>query len=239
MRRLLALHPFFARGAVWSPLDRVLGTVELIAPDLPGHGDAPEGVEGDFMDAALARVMDVLPDAPVDVLGLSYGGALALRLLADHPERVRSLTVIEPVLFAAAAPEEMRRHWAEMDAFRAALAQGDRAGAAAVFTGLWGDGTDWNDLPEPVRTAIVRRVHLIPLTEPGLVEDVHGILPRLPGGVPVTIVTRRDPSGIVAAIRDGLATRLSRVRHRTLGSHHQAALRQPADLADILRENGI
>ncbi|MGB3553970.1 MAG: alpha/beta fold hydrolase, partial [Jannaschia sp.] len=101
MRQVLALHCALAAGSAWRPLGAVLEGVTLIAPDLPGHGRAPSfDGNGDYMDAALETALAAMPDGKLDVVGHSYGGALALRLLADHPDRVRSLAVIEPVLFA-------------------------------------------------------------------------------------------------------------------------------------------
>ena len=37
---------------------------------------------------------------PMDVVGHSFGGSIALRLALEMPELVKSLTLIEPVCFA-------------------------------------------------------------------------------------------------------------------------------------------
>lgn len=211
--------------------------VRLIAPDLPGHGSAPEPAPGvDFMDAALDRVRAVLPQEAIDVVGHSYGGALGLRLLADCPKRVRSLTVIEPVMFAAAPVDRLARHWRLMDPFDEALARNDREAAAKVFNGLWGDGTDWERLPHAARTRIAARIHLIPRTVPGLVDDCHRILPRLTSdGPPVVFLSRIDPPDIVAAIREGLAKRLPDLTRVEKGPGHMLPLTHPAEVASVLR----
>lgn len=45
---------------------------------------------------ALARALDDLDVARADLVGWSYGGGIALDFALDHPERVRTLTLIEP-----------------------------------------------------------------------------------------------------------------------------------------------
>jgi pimeloyl-ACP methyl ester carboxylesterase len=66
----------------------------LLAPDRPGHGDSPAARQ-DFEPEAIL-VADQLLEDPVDLVGLSYGGIVAMLAAARRPENVRSLTVIEP-----------------------------------------------------------------------------------------------------------------------------------------------
>jgi pyruvate dehydrogenase E2 component (dihydrolipoamide acetyltransferase) len=69
--------------------------------DLPGHGDSVKAVEGEdplaTLRAALLGLLDGLELERADLVGHSLGGALALALAAEHPERVRSLTLVDPV----------------------------------------------------------------------------------------------------------------------------------------------
>ena len=68
----------------------------LLAVELQGHGRTPAGDrEPSFEGSAddVAAVLDELHLAPVDVLGFSNGGQVALQLAARHPERVRRLVL--------------------------------------------------------------------------------------------------------------------------------------------------
>jgi 3-oxoadipate enol-lactonase len=92
---LLLVHGF--GGAAWnfSELAPLLHGRRLIIPDLPGHGAStplPAPTLTGFAD-----VLAELLDGPVDVLGHSMGGVVALRLAERHPRLVRS------VVLAAAA----------------------------------------------------------------------------------------------------------------------------------------
>jgi pimeloyl-ACP methyl ester carboxylesterase len=63
------------------------------------HGKSPDwDGSGDFQDVSVAAALPFLDDAPMDLIGHSFGATLALRLAVAHPDRVRSLTMIEPVL---------------------------------------------------------------------------------------------------------------------------------------------
>ena len=78
----LFLHGLGAVGEVW----RAAG----LAPDLPGHGSAAWDPPYTFERHARA-VLDTLPAVPVDVVGHSMGGVVALDLAAMAPGRVRSV----------------------------------------------------------------------------------------------------------------------------------------------------
>ena len=69
-----------------------------IAVDLRGHGESPLGDPEDFSPAALAddvvsAVLKAGVSPPFVVLGHSMGSRIAVRLAADHPEKVCALIV--------------------------------------------------------------------------------------------------------------------------------------------------
>ncbi|SFI84935.1 alpha/beta fold hydrolase [Jannaschia pohangensis] len=231
-RDVLALHCGLASGAAWRGVQAALPGRRLICPDLPGHGAAADwDRQVDFQTQALADVLAALPDAPVDVIGHSFGGCLALRLLADHPARVRSLILFEPVMFAAADPADRLAHTAEMAPFARFLDADDRVGAAAFFHDLWGDGRPFAAMSDRAQAYIAARIHLIRACEPSILDDVHGVLDRLPAlSVPCLILTRHAPPPIVGQIAAGLSARLS-ASVEDLGQGHLTPLTEPASLA--------
>jgi pimeloyl-ACP methyl ester carboxylesterase len=98
---ILLIHGFasdhvltWGRSGWTSLLDRAGRS--WMAPDLPGHG-AREKLHDPAaytVPALLAHLLSAMDDAgydrqPVDVIGFSLGGELALELALAHPERVR------------------------------------------------------------------------------------------------------------------------------------------------------
>jgi 2-hydroxymuconate-semialdehyde hydrolase len=73
----------------------------VVAPDILGFGytDRPDGVQYG-MEAWIAHalgVLDALGLKQVDVVGNSFGGALALALAVRHPDRIRRLVLMGSV----------------------------------------------------------------------------------------------------------------------------------------------
>jgi pimeloyl-ACP methyl ester carboxylesterase len=72
----------------------------VIVPDMQGYGRSSKGVErsdpfGDLADAMLG-LMDALKIRSAHVVGNSLGGACALRMALDRPERVTALVLMGP-----------------------------------------------------------------------------------------------------------------------------------------------
>ncbi|GIE88648.1 alpha/beta fold hydrolase [Actinoplanes regularis] len=115
----------------WAPVvERLAGSYELWMPARRGYGpsDAPPGRKS-FKDevADLVAVMQAV-ERPLHLVGGSYGATLALHVAAAEPDRLRSLAVFEPPLFAAG--QSLRPL---LDRYRAAFERDD---AAEMFTVL-------------------------------------------------------------------------------------------------------
>src|SRR5215468_10698202 len=100
---VIALHCSLGSGRQWSKLAQQLGPgYHVIAPDIAGYGDNRGCAE---LPVTLAEEVAALGSldqvtGPVHLVGHSYGGAIAFRMATASPfaDRVRSLTLIEPVL---------------------------------------------------------------------------------------------------------------------------------------------
>ena len=102
-RRAVAIHCSLAHSGAWKGVaEELRGTLAITAFDLPGHGQSADwDGRGDFVTLT-AQIAASFMDGPVDLIGHSVGGVAALQLAFAVPEMVRTLTLIEPVLFAAA-----------------------------------------------------------------------------------------------------------------------------------------
>ena len=158
-RKGLLLHCSLAHGGVYSKLGAAVGgALELTSFDQPGHGRAADWeYEGDLQDRVTEMALDLLTE-PMDIIGHSFGGTVALRLAVERPEMVRTMTLCEPVMMAVAkadnpkATEILKR---EMGGFYQALEDGRFEFAARMFTTLYGDGRPWDSLSDESREAII------------------------------------------------------------------------------------
>jgi lipase len=134
---------------------RLSDRFHMIAPDMVGHGAGPPGDRSrDFHDQAPSTCARALPEGPVHLVGHSFGATVALRLAIEAPERVASLTLIEPVLFAAAPDGAEKRANADtLGRMGPMIDAGDEAGAARLFLSVWGSGEDFDRLPPARRRA--------------------------------------------------------------------------------------
>jgi lipase len=106
---LLAVHGVSAHGRRFVPMVPVaFPGADVFAPDLRGHGrspaDAPSTIERHVQD--LLAVMDGAGVSTFDIVGHSYGACIATHLLASHPERIRSVVLLDPAMALPAAKAE-------------------------------------------------------------------------------------------------------------------------------------
>jgi pimeloyl-ACP methyl ester carboxylesterase len=101
---VIALHCSLGSGRQWTKLISELGcSCRVIAPDISGYGSGPAPANPPL---TLAEEVEQLGTAigstegPLHLVGHSYGGAIAFKIATTSrfAGRVRSLTLIEPVL---------------------------------------------------------------------------------------------------------------------------------------------
>ncbi len=63
----------------------------VIGIDLLGHGTAPKPHEPEAYADLTARVLDAMPDEPVDAVGFSLGAITLLQIACSQPHRFRKL----------------------------------------------------------------------------------------------------------------------------------------------------
>ena len=235
-RPVLALHCSLAHAGAWSGLAALLQGVTITAFDQPGHGRAPEWDGAQEIHSLTTGIAISLAEAigdgkPIDLLGHSFGGTVALRIALERPDLVRSLVLVEPVLFAAARASGHAAFSPFKDshmAFLQRLAEGQRDEAAALFHTSWGGGEALSELPERQRRYIIDRIHHIAAQNPVLVQDAAGLLAymRLESlGVPVLLVEGGASPPIIDAIMEELARRIPQT-HRLVvpGAGHMVPI---------------
>jgi pimeloyl-ACP methyl ester carboxylesterase len=180
---VILIHGFSAPSAemMWvkSPLGdiNILPTLakefRVIAPECRGHGKSgkPHDAKdyGAEMAADVIRLMDHLKIEKAHVVGYSMGSAIAGNLLADHPDRLLSVTfgggapVVDPPKEMAAMVEELAK----------SLEKGE--GMGPLIARLTPPG---EKQPTPEEAAAVGKLALLGQDQKALAAVIRG-LPRL------------------------------------------------------------
>jgi pimeloyl-ACP methyl ester carboxylesterase len=99
----ILLHGCPATHTLWRPLvERLAGARSIYALDLPGFGaspfpDDPQQLSLRNLAQLVLRFADLHNLDRFDLIGHSFGGALAATIADAAPERIRSLTLITPM----------------------------------------------------------------------------------------------------------------------------------------------
>lgn len=162
---LLILHGGGASAdALLGLAERIGGGYRVVVPNLAGYGRcAPQDVARPALEqhqAVVGRAL-ALCEGPVDLVGHSMGGFLALRAAARWPARVRRLVAVEPMCFGSLHTgdpldaQALAEDRAAIDALAAHVDAGETERGVAAFIDYWG-GAPWSALPDHVRTRLVR-----------------------------------------------------------------------------------
>lgn len=174
---VLAVHGATSTNRLWLWFHEAAPWATLVAPDLPGRGLTPArpgrpssvGVHAD----ELVGLLDELGLGTVDVLGMSMGGFVAVELAARHPDRVRTLTLLDGGLpVPALLPEDL---------------------VDKTFRDQH-DGTDWPDVATYAAHLAATSTPLIDPADPRFLEMCARDLTRGADGGPV----RRDVNTVAA-----------------------------------------
>lgn len=164
-------HCSSASHKEWLPLiEDLKDDWRVLAPDLIGYGqsgswpvDKPFSLDADVgVMLALAKKTK----GKLHLVGHSYGAALALEAARTLGNRVKSLTLVEPVTFHLLR-KEGRPEWEEVEQMgilvRKSVARSDDRAAARAFMVYWLGRWRWWLSPERFKTAIAATIPKVAL----------------------------------------------------------------------------
>lgn len=233
---VVLLHAGVADRRMWAEhLDPIASAgYRVIAPDLPGFGQAPASVhEAPWSD--VLDTMDALGVTTATLVGNSFGGAVALSIAVLAPARVRALLLVSAPPPDLEPSPELQAAW---DAESAALERGELEAAVDAVIDAW----TLDDAPPAQRELVAtmqRRAFELQLAieEPEMAEDP---LEANPGA----LSTLATPALVAAGELDmpdfrggaeAMSKELPNARHHVIaGAGHLAPLERPAEFRELL-----
>lgn len=161
---VVLVHCSNANHREWSFLiDKLQGRYRLLAPDLLGYGDSdrwpPDEPFDPYTDVNVIQDLLTELNEPVHLVGHSYGGVLALEVARQGKHQIKSLTLIEPVVFQLLDLANKREDWARIEkmakAIISAIKENKPAKAARAFMPYWMGRVSWWFMPRKMKEVII------------------------------------------------------------------------------------
>jgi len=255
--RVLALHGWLDNAASFIPLAPLLQGIDLVAPDLPGHGRSAHlapGADYSFAGAvhAVLDIADALGWDRFALLGHSMGAGIASLLAAACPQRVERFVAIEALGALAETPERTVTRLREAVAATRALRDKRLRTFPDIATAVRAR-MQANTLSEPVARLLVER-GLAPapsdagvpgfvwssdprLTLPTMLRTTEAQVANLVQGITCpTRVIYADPAQpyLPDPLRRQRAAMLPRGDMRVLPGGHHLHMEDPGAVADAI-----
>ncbi len=204
----------------------------VIAPDFYGYGESSritdEAAAGLHDDAAaIAALLASLPE-PAHLVGHSYGGLVATRVLLDAPDLVRSVALFEPVAFGVLRSENDAEGLAELARVSRDLEDDAAGGGAAWLNGFvdyWSGPGAFAALPEASRAAWLAVGRKVYLEVRSLMPDPTPLAAYRGVKVPALLLSGERSTLAARRVAKLLASAIPGAKHEELsGATHMAPL---------------
>ena len=250
---VIALHCSLGSGRQWSKLTQELGSgYQVVAPDISGYGDNRGWLE---LPVTLAEEIAFLGDGidqatgPVHLVGHSYGGAIAFKMATSSPfaGRIRSLTLIEPVLPTLLEHDDADRNgFAQLSRkVSADLDNGRGSQAVDKFMHFWNGAAPAEELPPEARLRMIERVEKIPFDFTAAFDELNVAAAAASIRVPTLLISGGLSPRLTQRIVERLAVTIAaaETRHVLTAGHMlpitHGRLVNPEIAAHIMRADNL
>ena len=233
---VIALHCSGSTAGQWRELGAALDArLRLVAPEHYGcENTGPWSGEHAFALADEAeRTIQIIDQSlfNVHLVGHSYGGAVAMRVAVERPNRIASLSLYEPVAFhilrtmgarGAAATAEIRQIAALLDQ---GVVTGDYRGAVIAFVDYWSGKGAWAELRPPIQAALKRWAPKGPLDFRALIDEPTPVSAYASLDIPTLILRGEHALGPSRSIAETLASLMPAARMAVIpGAGHMGPI---------------
>jgi pimeloyl-ACP methyl ester carboxylesterase len=237
---LVLLHGTLSTAGQLASLARTLaetGRFTVLAVDRRGSGGSrladPSPLGVDVHVADVAAVLDAEACRSAVLVGVSFGGVVALEFAARMPDRTLAVVAYEPPYGPVADADTQRAFAVVAAATERAYRTGEAPAAAEAFMLGVAGARAWDRLPERTQ-AFLAAEGAGAYVDAGLQGLDPSGLARI--RVPVTLLTGGASESFYGPIVDALLERIPASRHRHLpGLTHAAPITDPTPIAEAVR----
>ena len=198
-------------------MNRLQDSYRVTAVDLHGYGHGSELTAGTA--CSLDREVETLADmvnevnGPIHLVGHSYGGAVAIKAAQTLGRRVSSLTLYEPVVFAALfavsanqpASVEISRL---IEDIQSDYRCGDLFHAAQRFIDYWSGPGTWENIPFQKKLGLSEKIPVVLKNFEALVSEPNALEGIASIQVPTLYLSGRESPASVQVISELLIQKL-------------------------------
>ena len=242
--RVVLIHCSASSARQWKALGDELTGFRCVSLDLFGHGNRKRwhGAGPLGLSAEAAAIDEACSDgAPFHLIGHSYGGGVALRFAFERPERLRSLTLIEPscfhILKAAGGNEAhlLDEIMTVADAVNRGIICGDYRSGMKTFIDYWSGAGAWASLADDRRAQFADLAVHVAHHFWSLFHEDTPLAAYAAVDVPTLILCGTRSPRPSRAITRLLADALPQARHRTIrNAGHMSPITHPADVNPLI-----
>ncbi len=206
-------HSSTGSSGQWRELiARLSDRYHLLAPDHLGYGRTgaypgePPVIE---LEVSIVEALVDLTGTPVHLVGHSYGGAIMARVAVRVPDRLLSLSLIEPTLFHLLRPARRLDEHAEIKAVADRVVRyvdvDDPEEAARGFIDYWVSKGAYDAMDEHVRNAVVAGMPKLRAEWLGLFEPWGATVEALANvQAPIQLIRASETTRAASAVVDVL-----------------------------------
>lgn len=224
---VVMLHSSMSSRSQWADLSAQLeAQFRCIAVDLLGYGKSPFpdtdgphtlGHEVDAVNAAIASRLE--PGEAFHLVGHSFGGATALCMARQMPQRILSLTLFEPVAFHLLPSSDVARQEIEAVVARIRAAGSDRD-ATRIFLDYWNRDGAFDAMPAPLQDKFCAQIAKVKLDFEALLGEQAGPASLAPLAMPALLMSGRASPLSTRRLAETLAAALPNASAlQTQGGH--------------------
>ena len=246
---IVFLHAGASSGKQWAKTAALLeARYRILAPDLWGFGETdafpgPAELTHDHQARLVASVIEQRCNEPVHLVGHSYGGASAVRLMIGRPQLLRSCVLIEPVLMTLLKQGgDDEKHFDEYHAMAQSFLDNAAAGrldaAWACFLDYRNGPGTWNGLGDAARARFRSGTEPIAagfrtnLSNPTSIADIEAL------DLPTLVLRGENTTSPDRRVAEILRDHIPRCRYQIVpGAEHMSPLTHPAFIAEALERH--